>query len=148
MTDLGDATDDLYVAPGFNGETDASYWDYKIGVTKTWDGGWNAGVFYVGASNDAWEKVASFANSSTKDLNNGRFIVQVGRSFRPGLDPSTVAHGGSDHRFDGFQAPPVDERAHVGRGQQPVTQPEAADGIARRIDEGAIRALLHVESRR
>lgn len=73
--------DDLYVAPGFNGETDASYWDYKIGVTKTWDGGWNAGVFYVGASNDAWEKVASFANSSTKDLNNGRFIVQVGRSF-------------------------------------------------------------------
>ncbi|HZR04156.1 MAG TPA: TorF family putative porin [Burkholderiales bacterium] len=73
--------DDIYNPPGFNGKTDASYWDWKIGVSKTWDGGWNAGLFYVGASNDVWKNVPSFANNSKKDLNSDRLIVQVGRVF-------------------------------------------------------------------
>lgn len=73
--------DDLYAEPGVNGETDASYVDWKLGITKTWSGGWNAGLFYVGAGNDVWENTASFANSSTRDLNKSKLIVQVGRTF-------------------------------------------------------------------
>lgn len=73
--------DDIYAAPGVNGEADASYFDWKVGLTKGWNGGWNAGVFYVGADNDIWENTASFANSSTRDVNKGKLIVQVGRTF-------------------------------------------------------------------
>jgi len=65
-----------------NGEDDPSYYDWKIGVTKTWTGGWNAGLFYVGASNDdIWNDVGSLANSSRRDLNKDTVIVQLGRSF-------------------------------------------------------------------
>jgi uncharacterized protein (TIGR02001 family) len=69
--------------PGNHGETDPSYYDYKIGVTKTWEGGWNAGLFYVGASNDFWKDQVSVANVNPvkRDLNEGKLIVQVGRTF-------------------------------------------------------------------
>jgi uncharacterized protein (TIGR02001 family) len=67
---------------GSNGETNADYWDYKVGVTKTWDGGWNAGLFYVGATNKFWENVASLSSyEPTRDLNKDTIIVQVGRTF-------------------------------------------------------------------
>lgn len=36
--------------PGNNGTTDPKYWDWKLGATKTWDGGWNVGLFYVQAT--------------------------------------------------------------------------------------------------
>jgi uncharacterized protein (TIGR02001 family) len=69
------------VAP-VNGETDPSYWDYKVGVTKTWDGGWNAGLFWVGATNKFWENTASLtAFEPGRDLNKDKLIVQVGRTF-------------------------------------------------------------------
>lgn len=68
-------------AVAVNGETDPSYYDWKIGVTKTWEGGWNAGLFYVGATNDFWEDTVSLTSSDTRDLNKDTIILQVGRAF-------------------------------------------------------------------
>jgi uncharacterized protein (TIGR02001 family) len=68
--------------PGNNGETDPSYWDWKLGVTKTWDGGWNVGVYYVQASNQFWENTPAFiTGGGTKDLNAATVILQVGKTF-------------------------------------------------------------------
>jgi uncharacterized protein (TIGR02001 family) len=69
--------------PGFNGETDPSYWDWKLGVSKTWDAGWNLGLFYVQGSNNFWENTQSLSTTApdTKDLNKAMVFVQFGKTF-------------------------------------------------------------------
>ncbi len=80
-------------------EDSPDYTDYKIGLSKAFkiasSEGWNAGVYYVGASNGGsngyWGERgyggSSFnggtKNGSTeiKDLADGRFVVTVGRAF-------------------------------------------------------------------
>jgi uncharacterized protein (TIGR02001 family) len=71
------------LAAPINGETDPSYYDWKLGVSKTWDAGWNLGLFYVQGSNDVWENTQSLSTTapSTKDLNEGTVYLQVGRTF-------------------------------------------------------------------
>lgn len=66
-----------------NGETDPSYWDWKLGVNKTWESGWNLGLFYVQGSNNFWENTQSLSTTSpdTKDLNKGIVYLQFGRTF-------------------------------------------------------------------
>jgi uncharacterized protein (TIGR02001 family) len=65
-----------------NGETDPSYADWKIGITKTWSGGWNVGVFYVQAGNDFWENTGALdGTGGVEDLNEATVVVQVGRTF-------------------------------------------------------------------
>jgi uncharacterized protein (TIGR02001 family) len=71
------------LAAPVNGETDPSYADWKVGVSKTWDSGWNLGLFYVQASNDVWESAQSLSTTATdtKDLNEAMVYLQVGRTF-------------------------------------------------------------------
>jgi uncharacterized protein (TIGR02001 family) len=70
------------LAAARNGETDPSYLDWKLGVTKTWNGGWNVGVFYVEADNDEiYDDVAAAQGSGSEDLNAATVILQVGRTF-------------------------------------------------------------------
>jgi uncharacterized protein (TIGR02001 family) len=65
-----------------NGESDPSYLDWKLGVTKTWNGGWNVGVFYAEADNDElYDNVAAVQGSGSEDLNAPTVILQVGRTF-------------------------------------------------------------------
>ena len=66
-----------------NGETDPSYWDWKLGVSKTWEAGWNLGLFYVQGSNNFWENTQSLSTTApdTKDLNKGIVYLQFGRTF-------------------------------------------------------------------
>ncbi len=70
------------IAPGINGETDPSYMDWKLGVTKTWNGGWSAGLFYVEADNDdIYSDVGALGGTDREDLNEAAVILQVGRTF-------------------------------------------------------------------
>jgi uncharacterized protein (TIGR02001 family) len=75
-------------------EDDPDYTDYKIGLSKSFSianaEGWNAGIYYVGASNggnDGYWGTNGFGGASfngsaeTKDLADGRFIVTLGRVF-------------------------------------------------------------------
>lgn len=72
-------------------ETNPDYTDWKIGLSKSFtiakSEGWNAGLYWVESSNDDyWGSRgyggASFNGSSeTKNLNDGRFVVTVGRTF-------------------------------------------------------------------
>jgi uncharacterized protein (TIGR02001 family) len=70
------------------------YTDYKVGLSKVFkiaqSEGWNAGVYYVGASNGGfngyWGKRgfggSSFTGSpETRNLADGRVVVTLGRSF-------------------------------------------------------------------
>jgi uncharacterized protein (TIGR02001 family) len=71
-----------YATP-VNGETNPSYWDWKLGASKTWESGWNLGLFYVQASNSFWENTQSLSTtaSNTKDLNQPMVYLQFGRTF-------------------------------------------------------------------
>ncbi|HEY0562980.1 MAG TPA: TorF family putative porin [Methylophilus sp.] len=75
-------------------EDSPDYTDYKIGLSKSFTigkaEGWNAGVYYVGATNGGnsgyWGSRgyggSSFNGSSeTKDLTDDRVVVTVGRTF-------------------------------------------------------------------
>lgn len=83
-----------------SGETDPDYTDWKIGLSKSFSiaksEGWNAGIYYVEASNDDYwgDKGyggASFNGAGTnnagtaipqqRNLNEGALIVTVGRTF-------------------------------------------------------------------
>jgi hypothetical protein len=66
-----------------NGETDPSYYDWKLGVSKSFNGGWNVGLFYVQASNDVFENVQSLSTTASdlEDLNAAMVFLQVGRTF-------------------------------------------------------------------
>lgn len=81
-------------------EDSPDYTDYKVGLSKAFtiagSEGWNAGLYYVGASNGGnsgyWGErgyggssfnggINSDGTTETKDLADGRLIVTVGRSF-------------------------------------------------------------------
>jgi uncharacterized protein (TIGR02001 family) len=74
-----------------SGAINPDYTDWKVGVSKAFKianaDGWNAGVYYVGNDNDSyWGNQGyggtSFNGSSeTKNLNDGRVVVTLGRSF-------------------------------------------------------------------
>jgi uncharacterized protein (TIGR02001 family) len=74
-----------------SGETDPDYTDWKVGLSKSFkianSEGWNAGIYYVGSSNeDYWGDEgyggASFnGRAETKNLNDSRFVLSVSRVF-------------------------------------------------------------------
>lgn len=78
-------------AVGLNGETSPDYTDYKVGLSKGFSiaqsAGWNAGVYYVGASDSGYWNKMGFGGSSfngsgeSKDLVDNRWIVTLGRTF-------------------------------------------------------------------
>jgi len=87
---------DLTVSSSANtaNEDNPDYTDYKVGLSKSFSvlksEGWNAGVYYVGATNGGnkgyWGKNgfggASFnGNFETRDLTKDRLVVTLGRSF-------------------------------------------------------------------
>ena len=84
---------DLSQGSSFNlaGEDDPDYTDYKIGLSKSFkiasSEGWNAGVYYVGASDTGYWGERGFGGASfnngleTKDLADDRWILTVGRVF-------------------------------------------------------------------
>jgi uncharacterized protein (TIGR02001 family) len=67
------------------------YTDWKVGVSKAFKianaDGWNAGVYYVGNDNDSYWGNRGYGGTSfngsseTKNLNDGRVVVTLGRSF-------------------------------------------------------------------
>jgi uncharacterized protein (TIGR02001 family) len=72
-------------------EDDPDYTDYKIGLSKSFKvantEGWNAGVYYVGASETGYWGERGFGGATfnngteTKDLSDNRWVVTVGRVF-------------------------------------------------------------------
>jgi uncharacterized protein (TIGR02001 family) len=70
---------------GPNGTVNPSYWDWKLGATYVFTGGWTVGAYYVQASNDTYWRPPvgglSFANSDTKNLNGATAILLLGRTF-------------------------------------------------------------------
>lgn len=64
---------------------DPSYDDYLIGVTRTFDGGWNIQAAYAKSSyktNVFWKPTFSLANGDTlNDPGDGRLILTAGRTF-------------------------------------------------------------------
>lgn len=87
---------DLTVSSSMNtaNEDDPDYTDYKVGLSKSFSvlktTGWNAGIYYVGATNGGksgyWGQNgfggASFNGSlEVKDLTDDRVIVTLGRTF-------------------------------------------------------------------
>ena len=67
------------------GAVNPSYTDYRVGLAKTWDGGWNASLAWVKATNDRFYRPPtgglSSANGDTRDLNRGQWVLQLGRTF-------------------------------------------------------------------
>jgi uncharacterized protein (TIGR02001 family) len=60
------------------------YTDYKLGVAKTFNGGWNASLAYIKATNDSAYKGVQSASTTavdTYDLNKGVVVLQLGRTF-------------------------------------------------------------------
>jgi uncharacterized protein (TIGR02001 family) len=60
------------------------YTDYKLGASKTFQGGWNVTASYVQATNDtAYTNVQSLSTTvpDTRGVNQGTVVVQVGRTF-------------------------------------------------------------------
>lgn len=74
-----------------SGETNPDMTDYKVGLSKAFKigktEGWNAGLYYVGASNSSYWGDRGYGGTSfngraeSKNLNDGRFVVTVGRTF-------------------------------------------------------------------
>lgn len=68
----------------YNG-VDASYTDYRLGVSKSWSGGWSASAALVGATNNTFFRTPvgglSMANGETRSLNRNVLIFQAGRTF-------------------------------------------------------------------
>jgi uncharacterized protein (TIGR02001 family) len=72
-------------------EDDPDYTDYKIGLSKSFkianSEGWNAGVYYVGASDTGYWSGRGFGGASfngsfeVKDLSDNRWVVSVSRVF-------------------------------------------------------------------
>ena len=63
----------------------ADYTDYRIGLTRTFAGGWSLGAAVAGADNDRFYRPPvgglSAANGDTRAINRAAFIVQAGRTF-------------------------------------------------------------------
>lgn len=77
-------------------ETSPDYTDWKIGLSKAFkvgnSEGWNAGVYWVEASNDDYWGDRGYGGTSfngkgtatkaqSKNLNDGRFVLTLGRTF-------------------------------------------------------------------
>ncbi|WP_130470423.1 TorF family putative porin [Candidatus Magnetaquicoccus inordinatus] len=62
---------------------DPSYTDYKVGINKTFDGGWNVGVAYTYASNGAlYDNTASLKNANDKiDLGGSNVVLNLTKTF-------------------------------------------------------------------
>lgn len=64
------------------GSNNPDYTDYKISLTQDLNDGWNVGGAYAYASNRAYyDRTASFANSSNKNLGGGHWLISAGRTF-------------------------------------------------------------------
>jgi len=67
------------------GSTNPDYWDWKLGATYVFSGGWTVGAYYVQASNDTYWRPPvgglSYANTDTKNLNGATAVLLVGRTF-------------------------------------------------------------------
>lgn len=67
------------------GGISADYTDYRLGLTRTFSGGWSLSGAWVGATNDRFYRPPvgglSAANGETRELNKDRLVLQVGRSF-------------------------------------------------------------------
>ncbi len=74
-----------------NNRTNPDYTDWKIGLSKSFSiaksEGWNAGLYWVDSSNDSYWSDKGYGGSSfngsseAKNLSDGRFVVNVGRTF-------------------------------------------------------------------
>lgn len=81
-TALKEDLDPAVFPTGFNGESDGSYMDWKLGVSYAMKDGWTVGAYYVDADNkDFYKQTASFSNSDHKDLARSTMYVTVGRTF-------------------------------------------------------------------
>ena len=55
---------------------------YKAGLTKNFEGGWALNAFYTATSGStAYQRFASFANSTTYDVDKSKFVFGVTKSF-------------------------------------------------------------------
>jgi uncharacterized protein (TIGR02001 family) len=55
---------------------------YKAGLTKNFEGGWALNAFYTATSGStAYQRFASFANSTTYDVDKSKFVVGITKSF-------------------------------------------------------------------
>jgi uncharacterized protein (TIGR02001 family) len=65
------------------GGVDPSYTDYKVGISKAIDGGWNLGVAYTYATNDTlYDNTASVKNAADKrDLGGGNVVFNLTKTF-------------------------------------------------------------------
>lgn len=67
------------------GTLNPDYTDYRLAVSKTFQGGWNVSAAAVGATNNAFFRPPagglSLANGDTRELNKPVLVLQAGRSF-------------------------------------------------------------------
>ncbi|MBF0293966.1 MAG: hypothetical protein HQL96_02165 [Magnetococcales bacterium] len=65
------------------GGTNPDYTDYKVGLTKTFDGGWTLGAAWTYADNRAvYNRVASAKDpSDTRDLGGGNVVFSLVKTF-------------------------------------------------------------------
>ena len=67
------------------GSLSPDYTDYRLAISKSYKGGWNASLALVGATNDAMFRPPtgglSMANMDTRDLNRPVVVLQLGRTF-------------------------------------------------------------------
>jgi uncharacterized protein (TIGR02001 family) len=55
---------------------------YKAGLTKNFEGGWALNAFYTATSGStAYQRFASFANSTTYDVDKSKFVFGITKSF-------------------------------------------------------------------
>ena len=55
---------------------------YKVGVTKSFDGGWAVNGFYTATTgSNAYEGFASFANATTSNVDTSKVVVGITKSF-------------------------------------------------------------------
>lgn len=66
---------------GANGSTNPDFTDYKVAVTKSFDGGWNVGVAYVDSTNDSFWTTTAWGSTDTINPNKSAWILSAGRVF-------------------------------------------------------------------
>lgn len=81
----------VFASTSGTNETSPDYTDYKIGLSKAFkvgaSEGWNAGLYFVGASNRQYWGDRGYGGSSfngsmeAKNLNDGRFVFSLSRTF-------------------------------------------------------------------
>jgi uncharacterized protein (TIGR02001 family) len=91
LADFSDIEGGSGPSTSISGAINPDYTDWKVGVSKAFKianaDGWNAGVYYVGNDNDSYWGNRGYGGTSfngsseTKNLNDGRVVVTLGRSF-------------------------------------------------------------------